>query len=64
VLLSMAASLFHILRAQEGVFSIGESIGIALFLFIAVWIPCCLSDIVFPILFIKKEDRPKDLHIH
>ncbi len=54
VLLSMAASLFHILRTQAGTFSIFEGIGIALFLFIAVWIPCCLSDIVFPLLFTKK----------
>ena len=27
---------------------------IALFLFLAVWIPCCTSDIVFPLLFTKK----------
>ncbi|MBL7016597.1 MAG: hypothetical protein ISR84_03470 [Kiritimatiellales bacterium] len=64
VLLSMAASLFHILRAQAESFSILEGVGIALFLFVAVWIPCCLSDIVFPLLFIKKEDLPDDLHIH
>ena len=64
VLLSMAASLFHILRAQAGTFSLLEGLGIALFLFVAVWIPCCLSDIVFPLLFIKKEDLPDDLHIH
>jgi hypothetical protein len=24
------------------------------FLFLAVWIPCCTSDIVFPLLFTKK----------
>jgi hypothetical protein len=64
VLLSMAASLFHILRAQAGTFSLLEGIGITLFLFVAVWIPCCLSDIVFPLLFIKKEDLPDDLHFH
>ena len=27
---------------------------ILLFLFLAVWIPCCVSDIVFPLLFAKK----------
>jgi hypothetical protein len=64
VLLSMAASLFHILRAQSGAFGWMESLGIILFLFIAVWIPCCLSDIVFPLLFIRKEDLPADFHIH
>jgi len=55
VLLSMAASLFHILRAQAGAFGILEGVLIALFLFVAVWIPCCLSDIVFPLLFVKKD---------
>jgi len=28
-------------------------IGIFIFLFLSVWIPCCLSDIVFPLLFVK-----------
>jgi len=64
VLLSMAASLFHILRGQTEAFSVLEGLGIALFLFVAVWIPCCLSDIVFPLLFVKKEDLPDDLHAH
>jgi hypothetical protein len=27
---------------------------IFIFLFLAVWLPCCLSDIVFPLLFIRK----------
>lgn len=26
---------------------------IPLFLFLAVWVPCCTSDIVFPLLFAK-----------
>ena len=55
VLLSTAASLFHILRAQSEAFTIGESILIAVFLFIAVWIPCCLSDIIFPLFFVRKR---------
>ena len=28
-----------------------------LFLFLAVWIPCCLSDIVYPLLFIKEQPQ-------
>lgn len=60
VLLSMSASLFHILRGQTEPFSLLAGLGIAFFLFIAVWIPCCLSDIVFPLLFIKKEDLPEN----
>jgi hypothetical protein len=30
---------------------------IFLFLFLAVWIPCCVSDIVFPLLFARKKLR-------
>ncbi len=32
---------------------------IFLFLFLAVWIPCCTSDIVFPLLFVKKGLPPE-----
>jgi len=28
-----------------------------LFLFLAVWIPCCTGDIVYPLLFVKEEMR-------
>jgi len=28
---------------------------IFLFLFLAVWLPCCLSDIVYPLLFVRKD---------
>ena len=56
VFLSTAASLFHILRVQTDPFSIMESVVIALFLFIAVWIPCCLSDIMFPLIFVRKKE--------
>lgn len=57
VLLSTWASLFHIIMAK------GESlqwflyIAIFLFLFLAVWIPCCVSDIVFPLLLVKGDNR-------
>ena len=55
VLLSTWASLFHIIMA------IGQSLNwvsylvIFIFLFLAVWIPCCVSDIIFPLLFVKEE---------
>lgn len=57
VFLSTVASLFHIMRAHEGVFSIGQSAVIIAFLFIAVWVPCCLSDIAFPLFFTGKSDH-------
>ncbi len=57
VLLSTWASLFHIIMALGGALNLFLSIVIFLFLFISVWIPCCTSDIVFPLLFTKKKIR-------
>lgn len=54
VLLSIWASLFHILMALGGSATIGQWAGIFVFLFVAVWLPCCVSDIVFPLLFVKE----------
>ena len=53
VLLSTWASLFHIIMAIGGVLHWFGYIVVFLFLFLAVWLPCCLSDIVFPLLFVK-----------
>lgn len=53
VLLSTWASLFHIIMAGAGTLSWFSYIVIFFFLFLAVWIPCCISDIVFPLLFVK-----------
>jgi len=55
VLLSTWASLFHIIMALGGIISILKVFVIFVFLFIAVWLPCCLSDIIFPLLFVKKS---------
>lgn len=54
VFISTYASLFHIIMAVGGSLNWISYIIVLLFLFIAVWIPCCLSDIVFPLLFAKK----------
>jgi len=52
VLLSTWASLFYFMA-----FGIADWIPllpyIFLFLFLAVWIPCCISDIVYPLLFVR-----------
>ena len=53
VLLSTWASSFHMLMAMAGDVSVLKMIGSFGFLFLAVWIPCCFSDIVFPLLFVK-----------
>ena len=34
---------------------------IFIFLFLAVWLPCCISDIVFPLLFIRKKLSPQNI---
>lgn len=55
VLLSTWASLFHIMMAlaePPGLFTL---ILITVFLFLAVWAPCCTSDIVFPLLFVQNK---------
>ena len=53
VLLSTWASLFYFMS-----FGIANWVPLLpfvfLFLFLAVWIPCCTSDIVYPLLFVRK----------
>jgi len=56
VLLSTWASAFHIIMALGVQIAVITYLIILIFLFFAVWIPCCVSDIVFPLLFIKKID--------
>ena len=58
VLLSTWASLFHMTMHGAGELALWQLAIIPVFLFLAVWLPCCTSDIVFPLLFVRKEDRP------
>ncbi len=53
VLLSTWASLFHIIMAGGQPLSLASYGAVFIFLFLAVWIPCCVSDIIFPLLFIR-----------
>jgi hypothetical protein len=55
VLLSTWASLFHMVMALGESFSLVMMGVILIFLFLGVWVPCCTSDIVFPLLFVGKE---------
>jgi hypothetical protein len=57
VLISTWASLFHIIMALGTTVSWMQTIGIFIFLFLAVWLPCCTSDIVYPLLFPRKNRR-------
>ena len=56
VLISIWASLFHIIMALGATMDWVRISGILLFLFLAVWIPCCTSDIVYPLLFAEKTE--------
>jgi hypothetical protein len=61
VLISTWASLFHIIMALGEMVNWILYLTIFLFLFLAVWLPCCLSDIVFPLLFTKKSLPPQNI---
>jgi len=54
VLLSTWASLFHMVMALGTQIDVATWILSALFLFLAVWVPCCTSDIIFPLLWVKQ----------
>ena len=58
VLLSTWASLFHILMAASSKLSIFSYFFVFVFLFLAVWLPCCISDVVFPLLFVRERPQP------
>jgi hypothetical protein len=59
ILVSTWASLFHITMALGGTISWIILPTIFGFLFFAVWLPCCTSDIVFPLLFVRKKLPPQ-----
>ena len=59
VLISTWASLFHIIMAIGASLTFLQAIGIFAFLFLAVWLPCCTSDIVYPLLFPNKLLKKK-----
>jgi hypothetical protein len=58
VLLSTWASSFHMIMAMAGSMTILDAVGGFGFLFLAVWLPCCISDIVFPLTFVKADVVP------
>ncbi|MFH1716943.1 MAG: hypothetical protein ABIF19_06300 [Planctomycetota bacterium] len=64
VLLSTWASSFHMLMAMGASISLLKMIGSFGFLFLAVWLPCCFSDIVFPLLFVKTGEEMPHCHHH
>ena len=53
VLISTWASSAHVLMNLESEIGFLVLLGLFAVLFLAVWLPCCVSDIVFPSLFVK-----------
>lgn len=56
ILISTWASLFHVLMAVDKSVSVSVYFSVLFLLFISDWIPCCFSDIVFPLLFLNKRE--------
>jgi hypothetical protein len=50
--------------ATGGQLSVLKAVGCFGFLFLAVWLPCCISDIVFPLLFVKSSDDLSHIQHH
>lgn len=59
VLLSTWASLFHMMLALGPGLDATTVILMGFFLFIAVWVPCCTSDIVFPLVAVAAVSGPR-----
>jgi len=55
VLVSTWASSSYLLMSLDREITSGVFVGIFVILFIATWLPCCISDIVFPLLFVKSD---------
>ena len=55
ILISTWASAAYLLMDMEHQMSLASSANVFLTLFLSVWLPCCTSDIIFPLLFIKPD---------
>ncbi len=55
VLVSTWASSSYLLMNIQTDITIAGALGIFITLFVASWLPCCISDIVFPLLFVKSD---------
>lgn len=56
VLLSTWASSAHMLMNTHADMTIILLLGMFIVLFLAVWLPCCVSDIIFPLLFVRSGE--------
>jgi len=65
ILVSTWASLFYLVAHAEGQVNWWPLLPLVLVvLFMSVWVPCCFSDIVFPLLFLGEEAADEHHHGH
>jgi len=64
ILISTWASSAHIMMNTYQPMTAVFVAGMFIVLFISVWLPCCFSDIVFPMLFVKSPDGLSRHHHH
>ena len=57
ILISTWASAAHIMMNTFQPVTAVLALGIFIVLFIAVWLPCCFSDIIFPMLLVKTDGQ-------
>ncbi len=55
ILISTWASSSYLLMNLQSEITIGAAAGILATLFVATWLPCCVGDIVFPLLFVRSD---------
>jgi TctA family transporter len=63
ILVSTWASAAHVLMTAQNQITLTIAMSMLLVLFLSVWLPCCVSDIVFPLLF-TDEPRMENQHHH
>lgn len=64
VLISTWASSSYLLMNMQSDLTVSAALGIFATLFIAIWVPCCISDIVFPLLFVAPDLEMKEVCPH
>ncbi len=64
ILISTWASSFHVLMNTHRELTPMLFVGVFVVLFLAVWLPCCMSDIVFPMLFVRSPHLHVGHHHH
>ncbi|MHC4109860.1 MAG: hypothetical protein ACYSUY_02220 [Planctomycetota bacterium] len=55
ILISTWASSSYLLMTLQSEITIAAVVGILATLLVATWVPCCVGDIIFPLLFVKSD---------